>query len=347
MSNKIKTLVSRGIALVHSIQGGPANKRPTALLMKSDVDPTKLTVEIVKSLEQVQLKISMEEFLRRFFYMYSSDAELLTKVLGFETEFEYNHKDETPDSEWEAKWIEEHQEYIDKKVESIEILKKANSGSELSLKEQYDLIELRKSFEKGCDDLGVEFVEESQEVSAEVKVEEVVEKSVKSKSSAGAPSKQTEESPVEITKSAEYLALKEQLEKQTEIMKAHGEKLKHAEEIIKAQVAAKRAVDIQKAKSFAFVEEAHVESVADALASEDHKSFVAVIEKAAEMLKAKEDELTAKAAEVEEIKKSFASGTPVGAEGELTPKATGVEDAQESLNRRIEAYKAAHASKQS
>lgn len=340
--SKIKSLLSRGIALVHSAQGGPANKRPTALLMKSDIDPQNLTTEIVKSLEQVQLTISMEQFLKRFFYMYERDAELLTKVLGFQTELEARAEDEDIE-EWEAKWIKEHQEYLDEKLESIQILKRAKAGEELSLKEQFDTIEIRKSFEEGCASLNVSF--EDAPIVTEVAKPEVKETTlvIPTESSIGAEVQQTEESPVEVEvkKSAEYLALEAKFAEQMEIIKAYGEKLQYAEEIIKAEKAAKRAVTINKAKEFAFVEEAHVEAVADILESEVHKSLVSVIEKASEMLKSKDAELVAKDKEIEEIKKSFASGVPVGAEGELTAQATGLEDAQEALNRKIEAYKAA------
>ncbi|MFP8823510.1 hypothetical protein ACKRT4_25145, partial [Enterobacter cloacae subsp. cloacae] len=69
-------------------QGYSANNRHVSLLTKSEVDPDKLTVELIKSLEQVTLSISMEEYLRRFFHLWSGDAELLTKVLGMKTEFE-------------------------------------------------------------------------------------------------------------------------------------------------------------------------------------------------------------------------------------------------------------------
>lgn len=344
----IKTLIekgrkikSRGIALTHKDQGYSANGRHVSLLTKSDVDPSKLTVDVIKSLEQVQLTISMEEYLRRFFHLWSGDAELLTKVLGMKTEFEQDIEDNPPDDDsWEAEWNERHQEYLEEKLSSVTLIKKAQAGDELSLIEQYELIKARKDFEEGCRDLGLDFGDDSTVIKPAPEVKPVVETQksktavAKTQSSTGAIANTNEETPVEkevdVTKSAAFI----EMQKQFEEMKAQ---VASAQEIIKANQAAKRAVAIEKAAGFTFVAEDQREAIADVIENPAQSAVVAVLEKAAADLKAKEDALLAKEAEIEEVKKSFASGNPVGAEGDLTPAARGAEDAQSRLDRIIEA----------
>lgn len=113
------------ISLVGPAVGGAANAR-TTLLVKSANKPE--TVNVKKALEQVELKISMEEFLRKFFYVYGSDAEVLTKLLGFETEHEayMNQRDESSD---EYDWEKEHQKWIEERVSQFTIMKSLNEGS--------------------------------------------------------------------------------------------------------------------------------------------------------------------------------------------------------------------------
>lgn len=343
----IKTLIekgrkikSRGIALTHKDQGYSANGRHVSLLTKSDVDPSKLTVDVIKSLEQVQLTISMEEFLRRFFHMWSDDAELLTKALGMKTEFEQSVEDNPPEDEYDEYWNERHREYIDERLSTINIIKKAKEGEDLSLIEQFELIKTRKEFEDGCNELGISFDTDSSKPKAEVKAEatDIVVKSKTpakaTESSTGAITNTNEETPVEkevdVTKSAAFIEMQKALEE----MKAE---VAAAQEIIKANKAAKRAVAVEKAAGFTFVAEDQREAIADVIENPAQAAVVAVLEKAAAELKAKEDALLAKEAEIEEVKKSFASGNPVGAEGDLTPAARGAEDAQARLNRIIEA----------
>jgi len=344
---KGRKIKSRGIALTHRDQGYSANNRHISLLTKSDIDPDKLTPEIIKSLEQVQLKISMEEFLRRFFDMWSDDAELLTKVLGMKTEFEQESEDLSPKAEWELKWNKKHQEYIEDQLSSITLINKAREGSDLSLHEQFELIKTRKEFEDGCQELGLDFgnnlniTPSAPVVKASSKISSEGPSGVSTGSSSGAPAKTTKETPVDkeidVTKSAEFIEMQKALQAQTELLKSMQAQVADAQEIIKAQKAAKRAVAIEKASGFPFVAAEHVESVADLIENPEKSSIVAVLEKAASFLKEKEDLLAAKNAEIEEVKKSFADGKEVGADGTLTDVAKGVDDAQARLDRIIEA----------
>lgn len=347
---KGRRIKSRGIALTHKDQGYSANNRHVSLLTKSDVDPDKLTVDIIKSLEQVQLTISMEEYLRRFFHLWSGDAELLTKVLGMKTEFEQSVEDNPPnDDSWEAEWNEKHQKYLDDKLSSVTIIKKARAGEDLSLIEQYELIKARKDFEDGCRDLNLDFGDESTVTEPAAEVKPIVEtqeatEAAPTESSAGASTNTIEENPVEkevdVTKSAAFIELQKAMAQQTELMKAMQAQVADAQEIIKAQKAAKRAVAIEKAAGFTFVAADQREAIADVIENPAQATLVAVLEKAAADLKVASEALVAKDAEIAEVKKSFADGKPVGGEGELTDVAKGSEDSQAALDRIIAAHAA-------
>lgn len=343
---KGRQIKSRGIALTHRDQGYSANNRHVSLLTKSEVDPKKLTVDIIKSLEQVQLTISMEEYLRRFFHLWSGDAELLTKVLGMKTEFEQSIEDNPPDDDsWEAEWNERHQEYLEQKLSSVTLIKKAKAGDELSLIEQFELIKARKDFEEGCRDLGIDFGDDSNVVKPAAEVKPVVEtqKSVTpvapTESSAGATIKPDEEIPVEkevdVTKSQQFIDLMKANEALVAQMKSMEGTLTAAQEIVKSQAAAKRAIAVEKAAGFSFVAADQRDVVADVIENPGQAVLVSVLEKAAADLKAKDEALAAKDLEIEEVKKSFANGKEVGADGTLTEVAKGSEDAQARLDRVI------------
>lgn len=344
---KGRKIKSRGIALTHKDQGYSANNRHVSLLTKSEVDPSKLTVDIIKSLEQVQLNISMEEYLRRFFHLWSSDAELLTKVLGMKTEFEQNLEDNPPnDDSWEAEWNEQHQKYLEDKLSSVTLVKKAKEGAELSLLEQYQLIKARKDFEDGCQELGVDFGDDSTvtkpatEVKPPVETHKGVTAVAPTESSAGATTN-TEETPVttevDITKSQQFVDLMKANEALVAQMKGMEGTLNAAQEIVKAQQVAKRAVAVAKAAEFTFVSAEQREAVADVIENPTQATLVAVLEKAAADLKVANEALVAKDQEIEDVKKSFADGKPVGGEGALTDIAKGAQDAQAALDRIIAA----------
>lgn len=346
---KGRKVKSRGIALTHVDQGYSANNREVSLLMKSDIDPAKLTVEVVKNLEQIQLKISMEEFLRKFFDMWYDDAELLTKLLGFQTQLEYDAEKEQ-DDEWLQDWNKRHQEYLDDKLESIAIINKAKSGEELTLGERFELIKTRKAFEDGCQSLDIEFEGDkpvkptNTEAPVTPKVTPEVPVVKATQSSAGAkPENKPKENPVEnvdITKSQAFIDLQKANEALNARLAEMQEGVNAAQEIIKAKKEADRAVAINKAASMPFVAEDQRDAVADLLMDAKSVAVVSVLEKAVALIADRDAALVAKDTEIEEIKKSFADGKPVGVDGELSPSATGADDAQERLNKAIEASKA-------
>lgn len=344
---KGRNVKSRGIALTHKDQGYSANQRPISLLMKSDIDPANITVDIIKNLEQVQLKISMQEFLRKFFDMWSSDAELLTKLLGFQTELE-NEAELNPTDEWLQQWNEDRQEYLEGKLTSMTIIKKARDGEELTLPEQFELIKTRKQFEDGCAAHGIEIVKAADPVepqqtpktesvpAAPVVAPQTPVVDVPAASSAGAtttPEETPVDKEVDVTKSAAFIELQKKFEEMSKTVGA-------AEEIIKAKAAADRQVAVTKAAGMSFVDEDQREAVADVILNPAMATLVAVLEKAVSALAEKDTALAAKDTEIEDIKKSFADGKEVGAQGDLTPAAKGEEDAQAALDRIIKARQA-------
>lgn len=120
---------NHNISLVGPEVGGPANGRTTLILKAKDE-----IVDVKKALEQVTLTLSMEEFLRKFFGMWYNDAEVLTKLLGFETEYE-NYKKQDDNEDYD------HGKYIEERVSQFTIMKGMNSG-ELAVVKASDLDEV-------------------------------------------------------------------------------------------------------------------------------------------------------------------------------------------------------------
>lgn len=133
------------VALVGKHQGGPANGRTTLLTKSTEKLPTVDQVAnsdlIQKALEQVQVKMSMEEFLTKFFDMWHSDAEMLTKLLGFETEYEAMMSAESEPTT--------HKDFLEDKISRISLMKSMSEGSlECISEEDYlSIIKYQKTFE--------------------------------------------------------------------------------------------------------------------------------------------------------------------------------------------------------
>ncbi len=284
---KAKTIKDKGIALCHESQGYSANMRPVSLLMKSDLAPEQITKDVVKALRQVTVDMSFEEFLRRFFDMWSSDAELLAKLLGFETELE-NAAAENPDDEWLQRWNDDNQEWLESKMESISIAKAANAGEELDLVRQYELIKLQQMFEKGVAEHGVIFdakdTQETEVIKDAAKPDVPVQNTIENKETSVSDT-------VDVTKSQEYLDLVKKLEEA-------NAKNAQAELIIKAAVEAEKKNALTKAKGFTFAAEEDHESLADFIIEKANAPVVALLEKA----QARISELET---EVETVKKEF------------------------------------------
>lgn len=93
------------VALVGKHQGGPANGY-TTLITKSTAG---IPETFVEKADMVKVTMTIQEFLRRFFGLYYEDAEILARILGYDTE---------NDSE-----VESYEDYIQSKIDSVEIMK--------------------------------------------------------------------------------------------------------------------------------------------------------------------------------------------------------------------------------
>jgi hypothetical protein len=115
------------VSLVGPEVGSGANQTRTLVLkqtLKSANQPEE-TIELSKALEQITVTLSLEEFLRKFFGMWSDDAEMLTKLMGFETEYEaYKREQET---NGEEPW--DYSKYLEEKVSQFKIIKSMNEGA--------------------------------------------------------------------------------------------------------------------------------------------------------------------------------------------------------------------------
>lgn len=136
------------VHLVSKSQGGAANGFKTlitkSLSTKELPDVTGEIVKLEKKLEQIKVTMSMQEFLRKFFNLYYDDAELLTKLLGYQTEYESyleSNQDEEP---------YDPMSYLNSRMESFEVMKSMHEGTqqELSALDLVSILEIQSKIEK-------------------------------------------------------------------------------------------------------------------------------------------------------------------------------------------------------
>ena len=331
MADTIK-IQEKGIALCHEAQGFSANKRPISLLMKSDLEPEQLTDDIVKALRQVTVDLSFEEYLMRFFGLWSWDAKKLAALLGFEIEEEAFAR-EHPDSEWAQADAEMVREWLEEVNSTVTLHKAAQEGKDFTLIEQYELLKAQQKFEAVTADL---FDAEGNLIKA---VEDLVEPEVEPEPQPEPkPEPVPEEVPVEpaeevpeetpddadnnepaniegntvedVTKSQEYIDLLKQFE---ELQAKQAE----ADAIIKAQVELKKAEMLEKAKALSFATEEDHEMLVEFMLEKANEQVVALLEKAQARIAELETE-------VEKTKEEFATAEH-GKDGEPT-----VDDIQKS-----------------
>lgn len=332
MSDTIK-IQEKGIALCHEAQGFSANKRPISLLMKSDLEPEQLTDDIVKALRQVTVDLSFEEYLMRFFGLWSYDAKKLAALLGFEIEEEAFAR-EHPDNDWAQADAEMVREWLEKENSTVTLHKSAQEGKELNLIEQYELLKAQQKFEAVTADLFdaegniIKAVENPVEpevkpepqpkpvtepVPEEAPVKDSVETEVKPEVNTTDNNKPAdiEGNTVEdVTKSQEYIDLLKQFE---ELQAKQAE----ADAIIKAQVELKKAEMLEKAKALSFATEEDHEMLVEFMLEKANEQVVALLEKAQARIAELETE-------VEKTKEEFATAEH-GKDGEPT-----VDDIQKS-----------------
>jgi len=137
------------VSLVGPSLGNAANGFKTLVLKAST--PVEETIEVKKALEQVTLKLSMQEFLRKFFDMWSDDAEVLAKLLGYETEHEayVKAKEERESEEEEYDREVEHTKWIESRVSQFQLMKSMNEGKVENITKSAfnDIVALQQSIE--------------------------------------------------------------------------------------------------------------------------------------------------------------------------------------------------------
>lgn len=123
------------LALVHKDQGGAANGYSTLIMKATD----KYSPEFIQKATQVQVTLTFEEFLRKFFNMWYDEAEILATMLGME------------DDEEESSY----QDYVERQVSSFQILKSAYESenkvdflSNLSEQDYLSVLETQEKIEK-------------------------------------------------------------------------------------------------------------------------------------------------------------------------------------------------------
>lgn len=198
------------LALVHKDQGGSANGYST-LVMKAT---GKYSDEFLKKAAQVQVTLSFEEFLRRFFGLWYEDAKVLASVLGMQDE-------PVEDENW-------YQDYIEEQVEKFEILKSAHEAenkveflSKLSEDDYLTLLQNQEMLEKALQNVG----EQSPNGGGDSPINEAVEEQPITKKATKAVHTQEEDSmsgkaPEMIEKSQYEEVLKQQQETQELLQKA-------------------------------------------------------------------------------------------------------------------------------
>lgn len=272
---RTKKIKSKGIALCHKLQGYGANNRPVSLLMKSELSPDQLTEDVIKALRQVTLEISFEEYLRRFFDMWSCDAENLAFILGFKTEWEEYLEQCEPEQ------VDNYREFMEERLSYITLLKAANEGkTDFTLEEEYELIKAQQQFEKALKmqpeekDLDKAANQPAAEPAAEPEKDPV---EPETEPAAEPQPDPVPEEPVDVTKSQEYIDLLKRYEE----MEARVAK---ADEIIKAAVEVRRKEAEDLLKSFAFINDEQVSSLIDFVMDESNAAVVEVMKAANQMI---------------------------------------------------------------
>ena len=124
------------IALVTKQQSGPANGHDYTILMKSRSE------EFVKKASEITVTMDIVEYLNRFFHIWSTDAELLARSLGFTTpgmdkaavemQEDALEEKEPPELKWDMEPGDSaFEKYINYKLQSISVMKKLNESKDV------------------------------------------------------------------------------------------------------------------------------------------------------------------------------------------------------------------------
>lgn len=230
------------LALVHKDQGGAASGYSTLIMKATD----KYSPEFIQKATQVQVTLTFEEFLRKFFNMWYDEAEILATMLGMEDDDEEDG----------------YQDYVERQVASFQILKSAYESdnkvdflSNLSEQDYLSVLETQEKIEKALEaSPNIEPSEDKSKVQGVGKQPEskTVNKQKKQKAGKAVPKEDNNMSGTpETIEKAQYDA------KEVELQKA-------LEEIQKA----KQEIEAFKAKEKEAIEKAREAEIKEAVADE-------------------------------------------------------------------------------
>ena len=131
------------VAMVHKSQGGAANNYHEALVLKSTND---ITDEYLEKATMVKVTLPFDDFLEKFFGMWSENADLLTEILGFSDEEDVSAAEKAGMSweDYQAQCEQERQDFIN----SVEIMKSKKPVSELNAGDFLSVMTTQSRFEE-------------------------------------------------------------------------------------------------------------------------------------------------------------------------------------------------------
>ena len=248
------------VALVGKHQGGAANGYTTLVTKATD----KIPDSFIQKATQVQVTLSIDEFLRKFFNMYWDDAEILARMLGFVTE----------DMDWQER-MEDMREtdsfdsYIQEKVESVEIMKSIFKADDIY-----------KAVSELSDEQFEQFLHD----------QKLIEKAMSSASPEGVSNQNDKE---DVTKMSEDMIQKSEVE--TMIEKAVGElktDLAKAQEQIEAHKAKEQEAQVEARKGAlkdAVKDEEKAESLFKSLEGVSDEAFTNAVQALKSLVAASEE----------------------------------------------------------
>lgn len=250
------------IALVHKDQGGAANGYKT-LVMKST---GKYSTEFLQKATQIQVTLTFEEFLGKFFDMWYTDAKVLATMLGMQDD-----EEDEDDSDW-------YKNRIAEQVDKFEILKSANDAesktaflAELDEDAYMSLLQNQEKFEKAL---------EPKAKSGGKKPVKKAEKSSQSIVNKAQVAVHNEENPMPNSAQPELIA-KAQYDEVQKALDTQKVELQKAAEVIEKYKQAEKAqiTKARQASILAAIEtEAEAEKLFKAVSELPEESFQAVVE---------------------------------------------------------------------
>lgn len=268
------------IALVSKQQGGAASGANYKLVLKAN----NFSEESIEKMQQVKVTLELPDFLRRFFSIYSEDAEILARMMGYE-----KPEAEAPEVVESKDYYED---YIQSKLEAFEILKSANDAESLSeilseldeneylamLNDQALIEKALEAIEKATKESAPAASAEGNDTSTNAGVENIEGVSTSVNKEELEKSKMEDEVKVETVEKAQFELVQKALDEQkVQLQKA-------LDTIAQFEAEKKEAINKAKTEKIKAVvkDESKVEAIAKAALSleseDDFTAFVAAIE---------------------------------------------------------------------